>query len=113
MATINSVVATGRRMKISEGFIAGGRLCCWARSFRIGPLSGATLARLFRVPVALVRPGSIALVLPRAIPITSRTPGRRDLLGSRFIVGDLDLSPVAQAVGAVDDDLVALPRRRS
>src|ERR1700744_2109359 len=99
IATIRSVVATGRRMKGSETFIVACHRCPgWS-----GPPAAALCARgrrvlrMRRIPVLprlLPRPSTLAAAVAAA-----RRCGRRlAVLG-----GGLDMQAVAPAVGGVAD----------
>src|SRR5688500_9561058 len=91
MATISSEVATGRSMKIRDGFMS--------RSGLLVGLGGGCAA------VGLA--SSLLLVWPGPLLGLGRVGDRRARRGARRAARAADLGAVAQAVGAVDHDLVA------
>src|ERR671913_491589 len=97
MATISSEVATGRSMKIRDGFMS--------RSGLLGGLGGGCAAS---APAAIGLASSLLLLLARAL-LGLRRVGDRGARRSarRAAARAADLGTVAQSVGAVDHDLVA------
>src|SRR4249919_3166181 len=106
IATISSEVATGRSMKIRDGFMSRPGLLV-----RLGGPAGASAvaagaAVSWAPPLRLVtlRRGSR---LRRARGIGRRGGDRRPARRARVGAWPADLGAVAQAIRAVDDDLVA------
>src|SRR5437899_3044253 len=104
IATISSEVPTGRSMNIRDGFMSRPRLL--AGLGRRAPTSAVDLAAswlLLRLRLGSTGRGGRTVDL---LPVGWRggdRPGRH----ARARARTADLGAVAQAVGAVDDDLVA------
>src|SRR5687767_15881598 len=96
MATISSEVATGRSMKIRDGFMSRSGLLVGLGG---GCAAGATAA------VGLA--SSLLLLWAGALLGLGRVGDRRARRGARRAARAADLGAVAQAIGAVNDDLVA------
>src|SRR3954471_24328947 len=97
MATISSEVATGRSMKIRDGFMS--------RSGLLVGLSGGCPAG---ATPAVGLASSLLLGLAGAALLGIRRVGdRRTRRSARWTARPADLGAVAQTVGAVDHDLVA------
>src|SRR5215218_2801649 len=99
MATISSEVATGRSMKIRDGFMSRSGLLVGLGG---GCAAGTTAAVSLAPPLLLLGLAGAALLG------VGRVGDRRARRGARrAATRTADLGAVAQAVGAVDHDLVA------
>src|SRR5215207_870348 len=96
MATISSEVATGRSMKIRDGFMSRSGLLVGLGG---GCAAGATTAVGLASSLLLLRAGTLLGL--------RRVGDRRARRGARRAARAADLGAVAQTVGAVDHDLVA------
>src|SRR5882724_49670 len=97
IATISSEVPTGRSMKIRDGFMS--------RSSLLAGLRG--LARSAAIGLATPLRRLIALGASSALSVGRRGGHRRTGCHARIGAWPADCGAVAQAVGPVDDDLVA------
>src|SRR4051812_37497570 len=100
IATISSEVATGRSMKIRDGFMSRVGLLVGLR----GPV-GAGGGRATVAAIGLASP--LLLLGASLLSIRRRSGNRRVRRGARRGARPADLGAVAQAVGTVDHHLVA------
>src|SRR5579872_3523439 len=104
IAAIKSDVPTGRSMKIRDGFMSRMELLVG-----LGGAAGAAAARcgpLRSHPLALLAVGTRRSVAGRNLAV-GRCGGDRRTGRAGPLIDAADLGAIAQAVGAVDDDLVA------